>query len=112
MRILLSRFENISIADVASDTGLLGTVVRRIALQDWDDNWFLLALDTPLTYHGHSYDQILIRSRWAGYELGGDKSTSVFVLVPPSPEVLNKNEVTSKDFEHVTWALATTQSAP
>jgi hypothetical protein len=100
MRILLSKFDNVSIAEAAPATGLSGTVVRRIALQDWGDNWFLLALDTPLTYHGQSYDQVLIRSRWAGFEVGGGKSTSVFVLAPPSPEVLDKNEVTSKDFEH------------
>lgn len=70
MRIRLSDFENTAVAEAAPAEGLSGTVVRRIALQDWGDNWFLLALDTRLEYHGRSYDQVLIRSRLVGYELG------------------------------------------
>ena len=63
MRIHLSDFENTAIAEDAPSEGLSGTVVRRIALRDWGDNWLLLALDSPLKYHGESHNQVLIRSR-------------------------------------------------
>lgn len=112
MRIHLSDFENTAVAEGAPAEGLSGTVVRRIALQDWGDNWFLLALDTPLEYHGRSYDQVLIRSRLVGYELGRDKWTSVFVLVLPNPAVLDRSAVDSKDFDHVSWASATIPPEP
>jgi hypothetical protein len=112
MRIRLSDFENTAIANAAPVEGLLGTMVRRIALQDWGDNWFLLALDAPIEYHGQSYSQVLVRSRLEGYELGRDNWTSVFVLVPPNPAVLDKSTFDSKDFEHVTWASATVLPIP
>ena len=67
----------------------------------------LLTLDSPLKYHGESHDQVLIRSRLVGYELGLDKWTSVFVLTLPNPAVIEKAAVESKDFEFVTWASAT-----
>jgi hypothetical protein len=112
MRVHLSDFENTAIAKAAPAEELSGTVIRRVALRDWGDDWFLLALDTPLEYHGRSYDQILIRSRLVGYELGRDKWTSVFVLVLPDPSVLDKSAVDSKDFDHVSWALAKIQPEP
>jgi hypothetical protein len=99
MRIHLSNFENTAVAGAAPTEGLSGTVVRRIALQDWGDNWLLLALDAPLEYHGRSYGQVLIRSRLVGYELGHDTWTSVFVLVLPNPAVLDKSAVDLKDFD-------------
>jgi hypothetical protein len=107
MRIHLSNFENTAVAEVAPTEGFSGTVVRRVALQDLGANWFLLALDAPLGYRGRSYDQVLIRSRLEGYELGRDKRTSVFVLVLPNPAVLDLAAVDSKDFDHVSWASAT-----
>ena len=112
MRIQLSDFENTTIAETAPTEGLSGTVVRHIALQDWGDNWLLLALDAPLDYRGRSFNQVLIGSRLLGQELGRDECTSVFVLVAPNPAVLDKSPVESKDFEHATWASATTLSVP
>jgi hypothetical protein len=112
MRVRLSDFENTALARAVPDTGLTGTVVRRIALRDWGDNWFLLALDSPFEYHGRFHDQVLIRSRWVNYKLGRDDSTSVFMLLMPNPAVLDKPAVDSKDFEHVTWATATTLPVP
>ena len=103
MRIHLSDFENTAVAGAAPTEGLSGTVVRRIALLDWGDNWFLLALDAPLEYRGRSNDPVLIRSRLAGYELSRDKWTSVFVLVLPNPAILDKSAFDSKDLDHVSW---------
>jgi hypothetical protein len=112
MRIRLSDFDNTAVAKATPAEGLSGTVVRRVALQDWGENWLLLALDNPLKYHGESYNQVLIRSRLMGYELGRDKWTSVFVLTLPNPTVLDKAAVDSKDFEQVTWASATLLPVP
>ena len=108
MRIRLSDFENTSVAQAVPSTGLCGVVVRRLALTDWGDSWFLLQLDTPFEYHGRPQQQVLIRSRLVNYELGRDPQTSVFVLLVPNSAVLDNAVHTSQDFEHVTWATATT----
>ncbi|HEY6621380.1 MAG TPA: hypothetical protein VIY68_17680 [Steroidobacteraceae bacterium] len=60
MRIRLSDFDNTAVAAATPAEGLSGTVVRRIALQEWGDNWLLLALDNPLKYHGDSYNEATI----------------------------------------------------
>jgi hypothetical protein len=112
LRIRLFDFENSAVAEAAPAEGLSGTVVRRLALQDWGSDWLQLALDTPLEYHGQPYSQVLVRSRLVNYELGRDKWASVFVLVLPNPAVLDKSVVDSKHFEHITWSSASTQSVP
>ena len=106
MRIRLSNFENSAVARAVPSTGLSGTVIRRLALTDWGDNWLLLQLDNPFEYHGRPQKQVLIRSRLVDYELGRDPSTSVFMLLVPNAAVLDKPTHTSQDFEHVTWANA------
>jgi hypothetical protein len=108
VRIRLSDFENTSVAKAVPNAGLCGVVVRRLALTDWGDNWFLLQLDTPFEYYGRPQQQVLIRSRLVNYELGRDPWTSVFMLLVPNSAVLDKPIHTSQDFEHVTWASATT----
>jgi len=107
MRVRLSDFDNTAVAQAVPSAGLCGTVVRRLALSDWGDNWFLLKLDAPFEYHGLPQEQVLIRSRLVNYELGRDPWTSVFMLLVPSPALLDKPIHTSQDFEHVTWANAT-----
>lgn len=108
VRIRLSDFDNTSVAEAVLSAGLYGTVVRRLTLTDWGDNWFLLNLDVPFEYHGRGQQQVLIRSRLLNYELGRDRETSVFMLLVPNSTVLDKPIHTSQDFEHVTWAHATT----
>src|ERR1700679_3574857 len=102
MRVHLSDFENTAIAKAAPAEELSGTVIRRVALRDWGDDWFLLALDSPLEYHGRSYDQILIRSRLVGYELGRDKGTMGSLLSQPNPPVRDKWAEGARDFQ--LWA--------
>jgi hypothetical protein len=109
MRIRLSRFDNESFAAAAPPGGLVGEVVRRIALLDWGDNWFLLALETNVEYHGRANNHLLVRSRWVGREVGELEPTSVFILTYSNPEVLTRVAVESKDFEHVTWGMANTE---
>jgi hypothetical protein len=106
VRFQLSDFENTSVAKAVPGSGLSGTVVRRLALTDWGDNWLLLQLDNPFEYHGQTQQQVLIRSRLLNYELGRDPRTSVFMLLVPNSAVLDKPTHSSHDFEHVTWANA------
>ena len=108
LRIRLSDFENTAVASSVPSGALSGTVAGRLALTDWGDNWYLLQLDDPFEYHGRVHQQVLIRSRLVNYELGRDPSTSVFMLLVPNSAVLDKPVHTSQDFEHVTWANATT----
>ena len=106
MRIQLSDFENTAVAQAVPSKALCGTVVRRLALLDWGDNWLLLQLDTPFEYHGRPQVQVLIRSRLVNYELGRDPWTSVFMLLVPNAGALDNPTHTSQDFEHVSWANA------
>jgi hypothetical protein len=108
VRIRLSDFENTAVASAVPSAGLCGTAVRRVALTDWGDNWLLLQLDSPLEYHGQYHERVLVRSRWQGYDVGGPDATSVFVLLIPDAAVLDRPAHTSQDFEHVSWANATT----
>ena len=39
MHINLYDFENTAVAETAPADGLSGTVVRRVALEDWGNNW-------------------------------------------------------------------------
>jgi hypothetical protein len=109
MRIRLSSFDNVSFAAAAPPSGLIGEVVRRMALRDWGDNWFLLALETSVDYHGRANNHLLVRSRWVGREVGELEPTSVFILTYSNPEVLDKVTFESNDFEHVTWGMANTE---
>jgi hypothetical protein len=106
VRFRLSDFENASVAKAVPHNGLCGTVVRRLALTDWGDNWLLLQLDSPFEYHGQTQQQVLIRSRLLHYELGRDPQTSVFMLLLPNATALDKPTHSSQDFEHVSWATA------
>jgi hypothetical protein len=112
-RVHLSYFDqNEAFAQAFPKTGLSGSVVRRVALRDWGDNWALLALDSPFEYLGRRHDQLLIKSRWQGYEVGGTEKTSVFILLLPNQTVLDKSVLDSKDFEHVAWGMASTLAVP
>ena len=106
MRIRLSDFESRSITQAVPSNGLCGTVVRRLTLTDWGDNWLLLDLGTPFEYHGRLQQQVLVRSRLLNYELGRDPWTSVFMLLVLDAATLDKPTHTSQDFEHVSWANA------
>ena len=107
MRFRLSDFDNSAVACAVPIAGLYGEAIRRLALADWGDGWLLLNLDHSFEYHGQPQQQVLIRSRLLNYSLEHDPWTSVFMLLVPNAAVLAKDALTSKDFEHVTWATAT-----
>ena len=83
-----------------------GSVVRRVALADWGDDWYLLHLDQPFEYAGHTHDQVLIRSRWEGHTVGAAEPTSVFILLIPHLSALDAPKPSSASFEHVAWGMA------
>ena len=88
---------------------VLGTTLRRVALKDWGDDWYILALDHPFEYNRKSHQQVLIRSRWAGRPLGGKDPTSVFILLISDSSALDKPLPESSDFEHAAWGMAETE---
>lgn len=85
-----------------------GTVTRRVPLKGWGDDWYLLNLDEPFEYEGRRHDQVLIRSRWEGYRVGGWKPTSVFILLIPNAAALAPPTPRPKEFHHVAWGMART----
>ena len=80
-----------------------GTIERFLSSAD-GGKWGLFHLDAPAEYEGKSYDYFLLRSRWAGYEIGGADATSVFILlVDDIAKVRDGFDV--KEFEHVAWGM-------
>jgi hypothetical protein len=107
VRVRVSAFDNMSVAATAPSGGLVGDVLRKLALRDWGDDWLLVKLDKPLEYGGRTHDQIFIRSRWEGRHIGGTVPTSVFVLTWAADAAASVDgELTSRDFDHVSWAMA------
>jgi len=56
-------------------------VLRRIAIVDWGDDWYLVELNKSFVYEDVKYSHLLIRSRWMGCEIGLDSGTSVFIVL-------------------------------
>ena len=93
-----------------------GCVVREVSLEDWGADWYLLELDGPFDYQHKIAESdvfrevrishLLIKSRWEGFEIGGGEPTSVFVLLVPDLDALEKGYISSKDFIHVCWGMA------
>jgi hypothetical protein len=108
MRFRIKDFENRSFGLALGSEGVVGTVVRQLSLTDWGDDWLLLQLQRPFSYEGRQHNQILVRSREQGHPLGGSQPTSVFTLLIIDPSVLEYPEVSSKDFDFVSWSEATT----
>ena len=92
-----------------------GRIVREVSLEGWGAGWYLLELDEPFDYQhkvaepnvfrGMRIFHLLIKSRWEGFEISGDEPTSVFVLLVPDLDALEKGHISSKDFIHVCWGM-------
>src|SRR2546429_1344745 len=83
-----------------------GVVVRRLHSTNGVDNWFLLKLSDPFEYEGHEYQHLVIRSRWAGHEIGEREPTSVFVLLAPDFRLIDQGEFEVDKLDHVCWGMA------
>jgi hypothetical protein len=80
-----------------------GTIERFLSSAD-GGKWALFRLDAPAEYEGKSYDYFLLRSRWAGYEIGGPAPASVFILLVDDGSKLGAG-FNVKEFEHVAWGM-------
>jgi hypothetical protein len=82
---------------------IAGTVARKLRSKGGSD-WVLFQLDVPAMYDGVNYEYFLLRSRWRGMEIGGEKATSVFILL-----VANEHEIQDgvdvHSLPHVAWGM-------
>ncbi len=80
-----------------------GTVDAVVVSSD-DQRWRLFRPDQPVFFAGHTYRYLLLRSRWAGREIGDGTETAVYVLL-----VRNRKKVRDgfrvADFRHITWCM-------
>lgn len=93
---------------------LAGIVEREITATD-GNRWTLLKLDRPFDYQvqnqetkiffGFEVKRILIRSRWAGYDVGGSMPTSVFVLIAGDDRLFDEEKMDPKSFYFEAWAV-------
>jgi len=93
---------------------LSGVVEREVVSID-GNLWSLLALDRAFQYqvqdaqtkafHGFEVKRLLIRSRWAGYSVGGSVPTSVFVLIAADESLFEEGKIDQKKFYFDSWAM-------
>lgn len=81
-----------------------GKIVRE-HIDQYKNVWYLIKLDKPIDYYPHEYTHFLVRSRWVGYDIKGDKPTSVFVMLIPDEKALEKNPININDFEMAFWGM-------
>ena len=91
-----------------------GTIQRTCTSRD-GSHWSLVLLDRPFDYQvqdsqnklfrGFEVKRILIRSRWAGYSVGGQQPTSVFVLLAEDERLFDIEPINPKDFHFEAWAM-------
>lgn len=94
-----------------------GRAVRSFTSDEGTAGWFLFRLDEPFEYQlklGEAFafrnvvvTHFLLRSRWAGYDIGGAKATSVFVLLVEEAAVPEKEPIHVEDYFHAAWGMCT-----
>ena len=78
----------------------VGTVDAFVKASDGNE-WCLFRLDQPVFFAGHSYRHFLLRSRWAGREIGDGTETAVFILLVRSKKKV-RDGFKVGDFRHIT----------
>ena len=78
-----------------------GFVERWVKSGD-GSTWALFRLDNPIAYEGQGYEQLLLKSRWVGHEIGCKEGTSVFILLVQGGQPVI-NGFNAEDFYHVAW---------
>jgi hypothetical protein len=96
-----------------------GVVTRQVRSKGVDD-WFLVKLDEPFDYQIRNSDafsflllrceNILIRSRWQGHQIGDTEPTSVFILLIVDETNLKNEPIDVEQFYHVAWGMCHTES--
>jgi len=96
-----------------------GIVTRQLQAEGGVDDWFLIRLDIPFDYpikspDGFSFtylhcEDILVRSRWKKHRIGGNKPTSVFILLIQDEKQLLNDPIDIEKFYHVAWGMCYTE---
>ena len=80
-----------------------GVITRRLTM--YPGTWVVMKLDQSLDYGGRTFDELAIRSRWQGSEVGDPQEVSVFILLPRGGATVGEAS-RLEDFDHVAWGLA------
>lgn len=96
-----------------------GVIARKIQSKGVDD-WFIIRLDEPFDYQIRNSDlssllllhceNILIRSRWQGHQIGDGEPTSVFILLIQDEADLQSEPVNVEQFYHVAWGMCSLEN--
>ncbi len=92
-----------------------GTVLRRVKVRSDGGMWSLIRLDEPFQYrwyasgllpvHLFNCNRLLIRSRWAGHDIGESEPVSVFILLAFDDRAFDEDEIDLEKCHHVAWGL-------
>jgi len=91
-----------------------GTITEQRSSKDGNRDWFVFHFDEPFDYQKEldnprrwkliSVTKVLVRSRWLDCPIGGER-TAVFILVPPTDDVLNEQVIEVKAFYFDGWGM-------
>ena len=76
-------------------------LIEKLSLDGSSHEWWLVALERPLSHVGTEFPHALIASRVRGHSLSGPNPASVFLLLSTSRIVPPHASV--KSFPHVAW---------
>jgi len=98
----------------------VGKTVRSFTSNDGTTGWVLFRLDKPFEYQFRVDEafrfrivvvtHFLLRSRWAGHEVGGVEATSVFVLLVEEDAVPEQEPIQIEDYVHAAWGMCTRET--
>jgi len=97
-----------------------GRVVGTLSSDVGTPGWCLLELEAPFDYQlkvGEAFrfreivvTHFLLRSRWAGHDIGGATPTSVFILLVEQGAVPIKAPIHVEDYVHIAWGMCTCEA--
>jgi hypothetical protein len=95
----------------------VGQTTRSFTSDAGTPGWFLFELDEAFEYQlkvGEAFrfceivvTHFLLRSRWAGYDIGGAAPTSVFILLVEEGALPLKGPIHVEDYVHIAWGMCT-----
>ena len=92
-----------------------GRTMAAFTSDDGTAGWYLFQLDEPFDYQlktGEAFGfrkvvvtHFLLRSRWAGHEIGGVTPTSVFILLVQQGAAPVQGPIHVADYPHIAWGM-------
>jgi hypothetical protein len=90
-----------------------GIIIKQCKLKGDSKDWFLVTLDKPFDYHIEAFDKypthtfdcknILIKSKWLGFEIGDKEEVAVFIMLAYNNLVFEQDIISLEDLFHVAW---------